>query len=353
MEAANFRCEALGINNAKDWLDAAGLCAYAPYNVFDPDFIERSSREGCGSLSVIIYEASSGKPAAIFPAELHVKSAPFFKVRTAKSAAYGGLMIAGGYIGQAGSIKKYFYENVISGYYRGRAVDMVEVIPPPLLAIESPGLIHTAAPFYRAETEINSLLYCDLKGDFTAKFGYNVKRESLKGIDALNGLKLMTGPEEGIIGLLRDLESGKAATLNVDPIPGQALEKMLCSKVVTTVIAVSGGKALAAVSYSCRGRLATLHYNASTPEGKKSFVNKGLMLRCMLDCKDKGAEYFVLGNGWEHGRDRRESEQLERMAFFKRSFSTSEASTFRFTSPLTLKGILAQAGKLAIQRRER
>ncbi len=351
MISADFRHEVLGVNNAEDWLNVAGECAYAPYNVFDPDFIERNTREGSNALSVIVYETSSGKPAAIFPAELYTKSASLIIIRIAKSSAYGGLMIAGGYMREAGSIKRYFYENIISGYYRCKAIDMVEVIPSPLLEIDFPGLTHAAVPFYRAEAEINSLLYTDLKGDFTEKLGYNVKRESFKGMDALKSLKVMTGSEEGAFGLLKGLECGKAATLNVEPIPGRVLEKMLGSRMVATVIAVSGGKALAAVSYSCRGKLATLHYNASTPEGKKSFVNKGLMLWCIQDCKNKGADYFVLGNGWEQGRDKKESEQLERMAFFKKSFSTSESSTFRFSMPLTLKGLLAQAGNRAIKRR--
>lgn len=343
---ASYRFEPLSRENRHVWLETAGRCSYATINVLD-DLLLGLQIENGSSAHIIIYENDS--PLAIFPGELSEKRFGPAALRVLTSR-FGGIFIADGQDHDLSSLKEFMRKQVLNGYYSVmRNVDYMDVVLPPKVMIEDPSGYRAMLPFPHGDMEANSILYATLEEGLLDKFKYNVKWEVRKGLEKISRVEVLNGRGNNIVEYLIELESQKAAKLKIKPVPASYFKRVLSSGLYHALVAVSLGRPLSAVIYTLCKDVGTFHYNASSPEGKKAFINKALLFRAMQICMENGARYFMLGNGWEMANDAAARGQLEKLSFFKRSFSTGEAVTYRFRYPLTRKGRLALFVKRSIR----
>lgn len=341
MKSEIFRFEVLCKDNKHIWHETAEKCNYTPLNALEEPFLNLDSDSNRANYNIIIYEVKSGKAVALFPGEISEKKVGPVTLRILKSW-FGGLLVVDGDFRELQLLKDFVFRRIISYYYkRSSKIDYVEVVLPPKIMIENPCSAHNLVPFYKSSVEVNSILYVTLEQDLLGKFKYNVKWEIKKGLENINKIQMVQGKDKNILHYLLDLETQKASALGIEPIPVAYFEHILSSQFYYPIVAIADGCPVAALIYSSYKDVGTFRYNASNQKGKKLFINKGLLFFSMEQCRERGANYFLLGCGWEHAKDPKHKEQLRNIAFFKRSFSTHEATNYRFRLPLSYKGLIA------------
>lgn len=342
MDSKAFRIEAVNDGNIRTWFESAAKCDYAPYNALDEKLGDLYLRKGlCGS--VMVFENGNPAPVALLQGEVIKKNAGPFSLRIF-SSKYGGLLLCRE--PKERDALKVFTVNSLAGDYLTRRlkIDYIDMILPPLISIERPQMADKLLPFFQGQVEINSLLFARLEEGLLDRLSYNVKRETIKGLEILRTSKILRAGDPGIIDALADLEKQKAEFLHIEPVSRSHFERVLDpAGVYRAAVAVIGERPSCAVIYTICNGVSTFHHNASIGADRKTFANKGLLFNCMQEAKQEGAKYFVLGNGWERPKTGSEAGQLSKMTFFKRSFATDEVASPRYFCPLTNKGRLATA----------
>lgn len=329
----------LRADNKDVWLETAERCDYAPLNAFDEPLLDIQLKTNCAA-GAILYKGN--KAVALLPGEILEKKMTPASLRVVRSR-FGGILVTNDNVSDILALRDFVFQKVLPDYYsKELKADYIDVVLPPKIMLEKPSCAHGLLPFYHGDVEINSILYVKLEDDLLGKLKYNnARRHIKKGLENIEKLKIINSDGKDLFRHLSELEGAKATSLKIRGMPAHYLKRMLSSQFYHTLVAVSDDKPLSAVIYTCFNSIGTLRYNASSEEGKRLFINKGLLFLAMQDCRARGADYFLLGSGWEHPMDGSTKNQLQQLAFFKRCFSTDEATTYRFQYPLTFKGALA------------
>jgi len=327
-----FKFEPLTHKNKNDYLKVVGNCRYAFARANEEVFIDYKINNGGAAGTVIIYDQDNNS-IATFVGELERKK--FKKIPVSMnsvSAFFGGLYVSEEAWKQKENLKNYLLLSVFPSYFaKELKASYIHLMLPPKLMIEYPEMISEILPFYWCFVEVNSLLFTPLDQDLLASFKYKTRYEIKKGLQHLSQIKVLRNTED-MHGHIMRLNHSQALELKIQPKSAEHFERIISSRYHHPLIAVENDQPLSMVVYTCWNGIATFNFNASTQEGKKLFINKALLFLAMKESYEKGAKYFVLGDGKEF------SGNMINVAFFKRTFSTQEIINCRFMYPLSRIG---------------
>jgi hypothetical protein len=332
MPPAQFRFDPLAFQNKIDYLKIVGNCRYSFARAVDEVFIDDKVNKGRAAGTIIIYDQDNC-PIATFIGEIERKK--FGKLPCSLnviSAFFGGLYISDKAWAQNEKLKNFLLLFVFPSYYAKKLkVDYIHLMLPPKVTIEYPEMISGLLPFYRCFVEVNSLLFTKLNEDLLSSFKYNTRYEIKKGIDSLREGEVLRDTDD-ILDHISRLNNSQASELKIQPKSADHFARIIRSQHFHSLIAVKDNQPVSMVVYTYWNGIATFNFNASTQIGKKLFINKALLFLAMKESSDRGAKYFVLGDGKEFFGN------MINVAFFKKTFSTNEIINCQYIYPLSRIG---------------
>ncbi|MBI5212503.1 MAG: hypothetical protein HY957_03910 [Nitrospirae bacterium] len=340
MNGKKYTFKPLNKENIQDYLDVADNCSYSFAHDLEVSLLSKElDGKGDGG-RIIIYETERKRPVAVFSGRMDKKKIGFTPFAfNVLNAPFGGILIDSGFVKEAALIRNFVLVNVFKEYYRNKLkIDYISLIVPPKLTIEEPSSIFKVLPFHSSMIDLNTILYAKLKDNILDELNSTTRYEIKKGLKNLSELKILNKSDSGFSEHFTCLMVMQADELGISPDSEISFANcVIASNCYHALVALENDEPLAAVIYSYRTGIATFSSNASSRKGKKLFVNKALLYTAMLDSMKLGAQYFVLGDGMEFVNN------MPKVAFFKRSFSTNEVVNYRFIYPLSYMGYIATA----------